>query len=81
MQVYIIICKGCDEMITLDIIITFARQLMDFIQDTSRFFAKLFSDIHTFLNRFMSDEVLLMFGILITAFVAIQIFRAVINKR
>lgn len=74
-------CKGCDEMITLDIIITFARQLMDFMQDASRFFSKLFSDIHTFLNRFMPDEVILMFGILATAFIAIQIFRAIINKR
>ena len=73
--------EGCDVMITLDIIITFARQLMDFIQDTSEFFTKIFSDIHTFLNRFMSDDIILMFGILIAAFIAIQIFRAVINKR
>lgn len=68
-------------LITLDIIITFAEQLMDFIQNASNFFAKLFSNIHTFLNQFMPDEVILIFGILIAAFVASLIFRAVINKR
>ena len=68
-------------MITLDIIITFARELMDLIEDISNFLSKFFSNIHTFLNRFMPDEVILIFGILITAFIAILIFRAVINKR
>lgn len=72
---------GCDTMLTLDIIVTFARQLMDFIKDTSTFFKNLFTNIHNFLNRFMADEVILMFGILIAALIAIQIFRAVINKR
>jgi len=68
-------------MITLDIIITFAEELMDAIEDISNFFGKLFTNIHTFLNRFMPDEVILIFGILIAAFIAILIFRAVINKR
>lgn len=68
-------------MITLNIIITFARQLIEFIQDTTRFITKLFSDIHTFLNRFMPDEILIVFGIALMAFLAILLFRAVINKR
>ncbi len=68
-------------MITLDIIITFAEELMDTIEDISSFFSKLFNSIHSFLNRFMPDEVILIFGILIAAFIAILIFRAVINKR
>ncbi len=68
-------------MITLDIIMTFARQLMNFIEDVSNFFSNLISDIHTFLNRFLSDDIILIFGILIAAFLATLIFRAVINKR
>lgn len=68
-------------MLTLDIIVSFAEQLMTLIKDISRFFSKLFSNIHHFLNRFMPDEVLLIFGILIIAFLAILLFRAVINKR
>ncbi len=68
-------------MITLDIIMTFARQLMNFIEDVTTFFGNLFSDTHTFLNRFLSDDIILIFGILIAAFLATLVFRAVINKR
>ena len=68
-------------MLTLDIIVTFARQLMSFIQDVSIFFKDLFSSIYNFLNRFIGKEALLMFGILAAALLAIYIFRAVINKR
>ncbi len=68
-------------MLTQNIIITFARQLMDFIKDISNFLKYLFTNIHHFLNQFMADEVILIFVILITAFIAIQVFRAVINKR
>lgn len=68
-------------MLTLDIIITFAQQLMSLIQDVSSFFKNLFSDIHSFLNRFMGDEAILIFGILSAALLATFIFRAVINKR
>ena len=50
-----------DIMITLDIIMTFARQLMNFIEDVTTFFGNLFSDIHTFLNRFLSDDIILIF--------------------
>ena len=68
-------------MLTLDIIVTFAQQLMSLIQDISNFFKNLFSNIHTFLNRFMGDEAILIFGILAAALLATFIFRAVINKR
>lgn len=68
-------------MITLDIIMTFARQLMNFIEDVTNFFKNLLTDAHTFLNRFLSDDVILIFGILTAAFLATLIFRAVINKR
>ncbi len=68
-------------MLNLNIILTFARQLMEFIQDATRFITKLFSNIHTFLNRFMPDEILIVFGIALIAFLAILLFRAVINKR
>ncbi len=68
-------------MVALNIIITFAEQLMDFISDVSNFFTKIIANIHNFLNRFMSDEIILVFGIAIGAFLAILLFRAVINKR
>lgn len=68
-------------MITLSIIVTFASQLMDFIQDIVRFFKHFFSNIHTILNRVMPDEILIVFLIAFVAFLAILLFRMVINKR
>ena len=68
-------------MLTLDILVTFARELLSFINDVSRFFTEILSNIHHFLNKFLPDEVILMFGILIAAFLAIMLFRAVLNKR
>lgn len=73
--------KWCDTMLTLDIITTFAKELMEFIDDTKTFIVDLFSNIHHFLNKFMGDEAIIMFGILIAAMIAIFIFRLVINKR
>ena len=68
-------------MLILDIIVTFTQELMDFIDDVGDFFSGFFSGIHSFLNRFMADEALLMFGILLAAIIAIFIFRLIINKR
>ncbi len=68
-------------MLILDIIVTFAQELMEFIDDVGDFFSGFFSGIHSFLNRFMADEALLMFGILLAAIIAIFIFRLIINKR
>ncbi len=68
-------------MLILNIIVTFARELMDFIEDVKTFFGNTFSGIHHYLNRFMGDDALLMFSILIGAILAIFIFRLVINKR
>ncbi len=73
---------GCDYfMLTLNFFETFTRELVNFFKDIQKFLVDIISSIHHFLNRFMSDEVILMFGILIAAFLAIMIFRYVINKR
>lgn len=68
-------------MLTLNFFETFARELVNFFKDAQELIVGIISSIHHFLNRFMSDEVILMFGILIAAFLAIMIFRYVINKR
>lgn len=68
-------------MLTLNFIKTFFIELVDFFKDIKNFFVEILSNIHEFLNRFMSDDVILMFGIIILAFIATLIFRAVINKR
>lgn len=68
-------------MFTLNIIKTFYYELIDFLVDIKNLFTKILSDLHHFLNRFMADEVILVFFIALCAFIAILIFRAVINKR
>ena len=68
-------------MLTLNFFETFARELVNFFKDAQKLFVDIISSIHQFLNKFMPDEVILMFGILIAAFIAIIIFRYVINKR
>lgn len=68
-------------MLVLNIFQTLGRELVDFLVDVKNFFVGVLSGIHQFLNRFMSDEIILMFGILIAAFLAIMIFRYILNKR
>lgn len=68
-------------MLLLNIFQTLGRELIDFFVDVKNFFVEILSSIHHFLNRFMSDEIILMFGILIAAFLAILIFRYILNKR
>lgn len=68
-------------MITLNIIETFFRELEDFFGDIKILFGDFFKDIHNFLNRFIADDVLIVFAIAIIAFLAIMVFRYVINKR
>lgn len=68
-------------MLLLNIFQTLGRELIDFFADVKNFFVEILSSIHHFLNRFMSDEIILMFGILIAAFLAILIFRYILNKR
>lgn len=69
------------RMLTLNFFETIIRELVDFFTDTKDLFVDMLSGIHKFLNRFMSDEIIILFGIAITAFIAIMIFRYVINKR
>lgn len=59
---------------------TFYNQLIDFFIDFKIAITKILSDIHHFLNRFMPDDVILLFLIAIGAFILIAIFRAIINK-
>lgn len=68
-------------MLLLNIFQTLGRELIDFFVDVKNFFVEILSGIHHFLNHFMSDEIILMFGILIAAFLAILIFRYILNKR
>ena len=70
-----------DSVLNSNIITTFARELMDFINDIGLFFKDIISSIHHFLNKFMADDAILMFSILLGAIIAIFIFRLVINKR
>lgn len=68
-------------MITLNIFKTLYNEFIEIIKDIKYFFTDLFSNIHQFLNKFMSDDIITLFGIAIIAFIAICIFRYVINKR
>lgn len=68
-------------MITLNIFETIMQELVDFLTDTKDLFIDMASSIHKFLNRFMSDDILVLFGIAIGAFLAIILFRYIINKR
>jgi len=68
-------------MLTLNILKKLYLELIDFLIDIKNFFVTIGASIHQFLNRFMSDDVILVFLIAISAFVAILVFRAIINKR
>ncbi len=72
---------GCVVMLTLNIFETIVNELINFLKDIKSLFIETFSGIHQFLNRFMSDDIITMLGIALAAFIAILIFRAVINKR
>lgn len=67
-------------MIIVEFIKTFFNQLIDFFGDFRIAITKVLSDIHHFLNRFMPDDVILLFLIAIGAFITIAIFRAIINR-
>ena len=68
-------------MMTLNIFETITNELVEFITDIKDLFIDMASGIHKFLNRFMSDDILILFGIAICAFLAIIFFRYVINKK
>ena len=56
-------------MLTLNFFETITRELIDFFTDTKDLFIDMTSGIHKFLNRFMSDDIILLFGIVIIAFI------------
>lgn len=68
-------------MLIADFFKTFSTELSSFIHDIQRDITNILASIHHFLNKYMSDDILTMFLIAIGAFVAILIFRAVINRR
>ncbi len=68
-------------MLTLNIFETIFNELIAFLKDIQYFFINIINQLHKFLNQFMPDEIILIFGILILAFIAIAFFRYVINKR
>ena len=67
-------------MFIVDFIKTFFNQLIDFFNDFKIAITRVLSDMHNFLNKFMPDNVLLLFLIAIGAFIVIIIFRAIINR-
>lgn len=81
MQVYIIISEGSVIMLILNILDTLANQFASFWADVKDIFIDMFGGLHTFLNKFMSDDAITVFGIIIISLLAIAIFRYVINKR
>lgn len=68
-------------MLTLNIFKTFCEELIDFFKDIKDLFTDILSDLHIFLNKFIPDEIILGLLICLAAFIAIMIFRYVINKR
>ncbi len=68
-------------MLTLNIFKTFYEELIDFFKDIKDLFTDILSNIHIFLNKFIPDEIILGLLICLAAFIAIMIFRYVINKR
>ncbi|MCI9280528.1 MAG: hypothetical protein HFJ02_07015 [Bacilli bacterium] len=68
-------------MLTLNIFKTFYEELIDFFKDIKDLFIDILSNIHIFLNKFIPDEIILGLLICLAAFIAIMIFRYVINKR
>ena len=68
-------------MLTLNFFEKIGQELVDFFMGMKDFIIGIFSSIHHFLNRFMNDDILIVFGIAISAFIAILFFRYVINKR
>ncbi len=68
-------------MLTLNIFKTFYEELIDFFKDIKDLFTDILSNIHFFLNKFIPDEIILGLLICLAAFIAIIIFRYVINKR
>lgn len=68
-------------MLTLSFFKTFYYELIDFFVDIKNFFVDIFANIHNFLNKFMPDDVLVVFMIAIIAFCAILLFRYIINRR
>ncbi len=55
-------------------------ELIDFLGDIKLFFTDIFSSIHHFLNKFMSDGVITVFAIAIIAFLVILIFRSISDR-
>ncbi len=68
-------------MLTLNIFKTFYEELIDFFKDIKDLFTDILSDLHIFLNKFIPDEIILGLLICLAAFIAVMIFRYVINKR
>lgn len=68
-------------MLTLNIFKTFYEELIDFFKVIKDLFTDILSDLHIFLNKFIPDEIILGLLICLAAFIAIMIFRYVINKR
>lgn len=68
-------------MITLNFIETFRRQLEIFMNDIVWFFKNTFYQVHEFLDKYMSNETILLFGIVIIAICIIQVYKYVTSGR
>jgi hypothetical protein len=64
----------------LNFLDTFYYELRSFFIDIKNIIIDIIANLHSFLNKFMSDDIISIFFIAIVAIIAIFIFRAIINK-
>ncbi len=67
-------------MLIANFVETFYNELIDFFGDIKYTFLDTVSYFHNLLNRYISDDILIVFLIAIGAFLLILIFRYIINK-
>ena len=68
-------------MLLLNFFQTFGNELEIFLNDVKYFFINIFQSIYDFFSKYMSNDIMTLFGIAIIAFLLILVFRYVINKR
>lgn len=67
-------------MITANFFQVFYNELKDSFTHVKNMIINILSNIHEILNKFMPDDIIILFGIAIVAFIIIFIFRIVIKK-
>jgi hypothetical protein len=67
-------------MLVLNIIDTICQEFLGFFNDIKDIIIDIYSSVHSFLNRYLADDVISVFLIALAALIAILIFRHIINK-